>query len=176
MTKNKLPALYTQEDADRERLERIKADTTGREFALAMLSAFSTRRSLPKSADHIKVMNDALNDFSRLDYSEASNTVETLADIVEHYKALAESLAEQMGNYGLLLNEYGDVSNNVFVLFDGDGEHVLGHSVEILDLSEHEPEDLWEDYIKPYVPLASEREKAWIATTFEEQINREETK
>lgn len=170
---NQLPKMRTQEDADREQLERLKNDTSGRELLLLMLSNMtgSATRGLPTTDDHIKIASDALNDFRRSDYSDAIDYVESLSLIVDFYKDLAENLASQMGDYGLVINEYGDVSNNPFVLVDGDT--YIG-KIEVINLEDNERDELWKYYVKDYVPTASKAEKAWISERFADQIEKEQ--
>ena len=166
-----LPKLYTQEDQDKRDREDWK---NGGERAqlLLFLRAFSNGGgSLPLTDNYAKVQTEATEDFRRSDYSAAQSYVDTLTELVEFYKELAENYLEALTDYAIAVDQYGSVSNYPFVLVD-DGYEILGRA-EVLNLDEHDSRSLWRDYIKPFLPFATERERVWIAEHFADYLNEE---
>jgi len=165
---NKLPKIYTQGDQTQQDVERWK-NGTDRDRLMIMLSAFTSSPNLPITDDYYLVQKEATGGFQRNNYGEAQQYVDTLTRLVEFYKELAEKYLDHLTTYGIITNQYGDVTNYPFVLTQG-GEQVLGVA-EILSMEEHNSDSsLWHDYVKPYLQLASAGEREWIAINFPEGV------
>lgn len=166
-----LPKIYTQEDQTAKDVAAWKSGNE-KDRLLIMLRAFaSNQRNLPTTDDYVKVQQEATYDFRRNDYGEAQQYVDTLVHLVEFYKDLAETYLENLNDYGIVTDQYGYESSYPFVLREDGYEKIA--RVEVLDLEEHNRDDLWVDYVKPFLPLATETERAWISEKFAEQIEGE---
>lgn len=168
-----LPKMRTQEDVTREQIEKLNSGSE-RDLMLVMLQSMtgSATRGLPVTDDHDKLAQEAVWDFQRNDYSEAASTVESLVLIVDHYKNLAEEYLSELTRQGNVMDEYGSQRNNIFALVEA-GEQKLGFS-EVLDVAEHDLEDLWDDYVKDYVQFAAPSEMTYIAERFAAFIEKEQ--
>ena len=165
---NAIPKLYTAEDKAAEDVERWK-NGTERDRALIMLSAFASQARLPISNDHDQIARDAISAFRSADYSGAVEAVESLAQIVDHYKEYAEKYLGELTRLGAVVDQYGDVTTEPFVITEN-GEQVLG-GMEVFDIDEVGRDDgTWNYYVKPYLPHASKSEREWIAKNFPEQV------
>ncbi len=163
-----LPKIYTQGDQVAKDIEDWKGGSE-RDRLLILLRSFSSNpRSLPSTDDYTKVQRDATDDFRRNDYGEAQQYVDTLTQLVEFYKELAEQYLENLNDYGIITDEYGSVSHYPFVLTE-DGCEKIGR-VEVLDIGEHDLDELWRGYVKPFLHLANKGEREWIADKFAEQM------
>lgn len=167
-----LPKMRTQEDVTREQVEAL-TNGNERDRLMVLLGSMtgSDTRGLPETDDHDKLARDATEDFRRSNYSEAHSTVESLVLIVDFYKNLAEEYLSLLQGNGVAVDEYGSQTNNVFSLTEN-GEQVLGYS-EVLPIEDHSREDLWEGYVKGYLPFAGASEKKYIAEKFGEFIKEE---
>lgn len=169
MNTNALPKLYTAEDKTAEDVERWK-NGSDRDRALIMLSAFSSQTRLPISDDHGQIASDAISEFRSADYSGAVGAVESLEMIADHYKELAQKYLEELTDLGAVVDQYGDVTTEPFVITEK-GEQVIG-GIEVFDIDEVGRDDgTWYYYIKPYLPHASKSELEWIAKNFPEQVS-----
>lgn len=166
-----LPKIYTQEDQDAKDVAAWQGGNE-KDRLLIMLRAFASNpRNLPTTDDYAKVQREATEDFRRNNYGEAQQYVDTLTHLVEFYKELAEQYLENLNDYGIVTDEYGHVSSYPFVLTEN-GYEQIGR-VEVLDLEEHSRDSLWSGYVKPFLPMATETERAWIAEKFADQIEGE---
>ena len=165
---NAIPKIYTAEDRSAENVERWK-NGTDRDRALIMLSAFASQTRLPISNDHDRIARDAISAFRSADYSGAVEAVESLAQIVDHYKEYAEKYLSELTRLGAVVDECGDATTEPFAILEN-GEQVLG-KVEVFDIDEVGRGDgTWNYYVKPYLPHASKSEREWIARNFPEQV------
>lgn len=168
-----LPKIHTQEDQDKQDVESWK---TGNERAqlLLLLRAFSGGGgNLPLTDDYGRVQVDATEDFRRRDYSEAQRYVDTLANLVEFYKELAENYLQVLTDYGIRTDQCGYSDGYPFAIMSH-GYQVFG-AIEVFDLEEQTetPEaraSLWEDYIKPHLAIAKHWEKDWIVQNFPDEV------
>lgn len=169
-----LPKIRTQEDVDAEDVETWKSGGE-RERLLLMLRSFGSaqRRSVPISGDHDKIARDAVRDFHRNDFSGAVEAIESLVLMVDFYKDLAETYMDALAGLGAVFDSDGAIVREPFVLVGEDGEQLLGR-VEVVEFDGNPDSKLWEYYVESYLPVASERERAWIVDTFSERIQADE--
>lgn len=166
---NSIPKLYTAEDRAAEQVERWR-NGSDRDRALVLLSAFATSARLPVSDDHDKIAREAIGEFQDRNYSGAVEAVESLVQIVDHYKEFAEKYLSELTRLGAVVDEYGDATTEPFAILEN-GEQVLG-KVEVFDIDEVGRDGgTWNYYVKPYLPYASETEREWIARNFPDEIN-----
>ena len=169
-----LPKMRTQEDVTRENVEKLQ-NGSERVKALTLLGAMFGHeyKNLPTTDDHDKIAREALSDFRQSNFSEAASAVDSLVKIVDFYKELAESFHADLTKFGAVVDEHGSITTEPFVIVDPHNQVLLG-KVEVIEYEEQDMLSLWEHYVKPYLPIATEREHNWIAAKFAEQIFKEE--
>jgi len=167
---NALPKMRTQEDVTRENVEKLQ-NGSEREKALVLMSVLfgSEYKNLPTTDDHDQIAREALSDFRESNFSEAASAVDSLVKIIDFYKELAESYHADLTKFGAVIDEYGSVTTEPFVIIGKEGKTHLG-PVEVIEYEEQDKPSLWAHYVKPYLPVATEREREWIAAEFADLI------
>jgi len=126
-----LPKIKTQAEELRERME---AEGFARTFLTAWIGDLTgNRSSLPEYGDPNDIERRAAAEFRRHDFSEASNYVDSLVKIAEHYKELAQTYHHALSQVGAEFNEWGGVDVDPAVV-TRDGKWV-GGTADLFELT-----------------------------------------
>lgn len=169
---NQLPKIRTQKDRDREDRE-VLTNGTEREKTLLWLKTFSANsQALPSTDDLDEIHSNARHEFSALDFSNAMSHVDSAIQVAGFYRDLAENYLQGLTDMGAVVDEWGTVTHEPFVLLNKRGEHILGRP-EVIQMGDSSPSDIWYYYVQHYLPFASPVEKNWIAEKFATEIEQE---